>query len=137
MKIDINKYKDVYYDVAFGSIIKYVPHATVITTYDYNNPQMLYCNHKHTELTKYFMDELFGKNPNMFKCETTNFNQSLLLKESLKKHDTYHGVLVNRNKYNELYSMTLSIFGIVVPDKDNPEHNERFYIALKVKNNSS
>jgi PAS domain S-box-containing protein len=102
-------------------------YPTVITTYDYKNPCILFANLEHEKLTGYSSDELIGKNPKMFQGDATIKSSVNGMREGLRKFDSWEGSLVNYTKSGQPYTVFIVIFGI------STDENERFYIAVKTE----
>ena len=102
-------------------------HPTVITTYDYKNPCILFANSEHEKLTSYPSSELVGKNPRMFQGAETNKSNVSGMRVGLQEFDSWEGSVLNYTKFGQPYMIFLVIFGI------STDENEKFYIAVKTK----
>lgn len=105
--------------------VKSSVYPSVITTYDFRNPTILFANSAHEVLTGYNSDELIGKNPRLFQGKDTVLADILRMKDGLRDFDSWEGNLINYKKCGASYSVFIVIFGISI------DTGEKFYVAVK------
>lgn len=98
--------------------------AAVITTYDSENPVILYANRKHKTLTGYTNDELVGYVPRKFQGKNTSEKVREDIRKELKRNSFWYGNTINYKKDGTEIEIQLFIFAICF-------EGEKYYVALK------
>jgi PAS domain S-box-containing protein len=98
--------------------------AAVITTYDAENPVILYANKKHKTLTGYTNDEVIGYVPRKFQGKNTSDSVKRDIRKELKKSSFWHGNTINYKKNGVETEIQLFIFAICF-------EGEKYYVSLK------
>ena len=102
-------------------------YPTAVTTYDFNNPEIVFVNKEHEKLTEYSSVELIGKNPRIFQGVDTNKDVVAQLKDGLSEFDSWSGSILNYTKSGKPYNVSMIIFGILT------DSGERFYVAVNYR----
>lgn len=102
-------------------------YPTAITTFDVNDPKLVFANVAHKKLTGYSAEDIIGKNPRMFQGDRTDRTVVGDIKSSLKSFDSWEGKILNYTKSGKPYTVFLLIFGV------STSFGERFYVVVKRK----
>jgi PAS domain S-box-containing protein len=105
-------------------------YPAAITTFDVNNPVLVFANAAHKKLTGYSAEDIIGKNPRLFQGENTDRSVVTSIKSSLKSFDSWEGKILNYTKAGKPYVVFLLIFGVSI------SAGERFYVVVKRRGSS-
>jgi len=100
---------------------------TIVTTFDFNDPTVVFANEAHAKLTGYTASEIIGKNPRLFQGQQTDRTVVSNLKRGLHSYDSWEGTILNYTKTGQPCTVFLLIFGV------STREGERFYVAVKQK----